>query len=242
MGTLSIAICPRLWNQEIGQQPSFYTHLLYNFLFATTMVVRQLNAVMLLLLLQAISVFSAYTNLPDVPQGVFNVSTRIEIRSNIHAAWKALTDFPKYPEWNPFVRASIMISSDNATLRDQHPREGRQLFLRTQIPALPLPVNRDTPDVEANTQYSYENVTRVQPKEGRLAWKFIADPNHPNLQSERWSAVSNIGHGKVLYESREVFHGPIAERLKSLLGKTLQDCFTAQGKALKALLEKCDKD
>lgn len=207
------------------------------------MVVLQLNAVMLLLLLQAISVFSAYTNLldvpytnlPDVPQGVFNVSTRIEIRSNKHAAWDALTDFPKYPDWNPFVRASIMTSSDNATLGDQYPKEGRQLFLRTQIPALPLPVNKDTPDVEANTQYSYDNVTHVQPKEGRLAWEFIADPN---LQSERWSAVSNIGRGKVLYESREVFDGPLAEHLQSLLGKTLQDCFDAQGKALKALLEK----
>ena len=206
------------------------------------MVVRQLNAVMLLLLLSAISVFSAYTNLPDVPEGVFNVSTRIEIRSNKHAAWRALTDFPKYPEWNPFVRASIMVSSDNATLCDQYPREGRQLFLRTQIPALPMPVNRDTLDVEANTQYSYENVTHVQPKEGRLAWKFIADPTHPNLQSERWSAVSNIGHGKVLYESREVFHGPLAERLKSLLAETLQNCFKAQGEALKALLEGCDTD
>jgi hypothetical protein len=203
------------------------------------MVVRQLNIVMLLLLLQAISVFSAYRNLPDVPQGIFNVSTRIEIRSNKHAAWRALTDFPKYPEWNPFVRASIMISSDNTTLCDQYPVEGCKLFLRTQIPALPMPVNRDTQDVGANTQYSYENVTHVQPKEGRLAWKFIADPN---LQSERWSAVSNIGRGKVLYESREVFHGPIAERLKSLLGETLQDCFEAQGKALKALLEQCDKN
>lgn len=196
------------------------------------------KAFTLLLLLQTTSVLSTFSNLPDVPQGVFNVSTRIEIRSNKHAAWRALTDFPKYPDWNPFVRASIMVSSDNTTLHDQRPREGRQLFLRTQIPALPLPVNRNSPDVKANTQYSYENVTHVQPREGRLAWNFVTDTT---LQAERWSAVSDIGRGKVLYESREVFNGPLAVYLQSQLGGALQSCFDAQAKALKVLLEKCDK-
>ncbi|KAJ4343803.1 hypothetical protein N0V87_000085 [Didymella glomerata] len=199
----------------------------------------------LLLLLQAVRIFSTFTNLPDVPQGVFNVSTRIEIRSNKHAAWNALTDFPKYPEWNPFVRASIMISADNTTLRDQYPKENRRLFLRTQIPALPLPVNENTPDVEARTQYSYENVTAVQRKQGRLAWEFVPTTElerQIDLQSERWSAVSNIGRGKVLYESREVFHGSTAELLAAQIGGALQTSFEAQGQALKALLEDCDKD
>ncbi|KAJ4992746.1 hypothetical protein SVAN01_01792 [Stagonosporopsis vannaccii] len=200
------------------------------------MAARGFKAIVLLLFVQSISGFSTFTNLPDVPLGVFNVSTRIEIRSTRNAAWKALTDFPKYPEWNPFVRASIMVSSDNATLRDQYPREGRRLFLRTQIPSLPHPVNRHTADVEANTQYSYENVTHVQRKQGRLAWDFLDDSN---LQAERWSAVSDIGRGKVLYESREVFSGPAAEYLESQIGETLQACFDAQAQALKVLLEGC---
>lgn len=191
----------------------------------------------LLLFIHSIGVLSAFTNLPDSPPGVFFVSTRIEIRSTKNAAWKALTDFPKYPEWNPFVRASIMTSPNNATLRDQYPREGRRLFLRTQIPALPLPVNRHTPDVAANTQYSYENVTHVQRKQGRLAWDFLGDPN---LQAERWSAVSDIGRGKVLYESREVFSGSTAEFLEAQIGEILQACFDAQAQALKVLLEGCD--
>ncbi|KAF3040274.1 hypothetical protein E8E12_004848 [Didymella heteroderae] len=208
------------------------------------MAAPKITALVLLLLLQATGVFPAFTNLPDVPQGVFNVSTRIEIRSTKHAAWRALTDFPKYPAWNPFVRASIMISSENATLRDQYPREGRRLFLRTQIPALPLPVNENTPDVESNTQYSYENVTAVQRKRGRLAWAFIPTTEADqqlDLQSERWSAVSDIGRGKMLYESREVFHGTTAELIKVLTGEALQASFDAQGQALKALLEGCDK-
>lgn len=209
------------------------------------MAAYKLTTLSLLLLLQAIGVFSTFTNLPDVPPGVFNTSTRIEIRSNKHAAWKALTNFPKYPEWNPFVRASIMISSNNATLREQYPVEGRCLFLRTQIPALLLPVDENTPDVEAHTQYSYDNVTHVQRKQGRLAWEFV--PITPteqllDLQSERWSAVTDIGHGKVLYESREVFHGATALLIKVTIGEALQASFDAQGEALKLLLEDCDKD
>ncbi|KAF9698954.1 hypothetical protein EKO04_003114 [Ascochyta lentis] len=202
------------------------------------MLVHHLKVFALLLSLQTIGVFSTFTNLPDVPPGVFNVSTRIETRSTKHAAWEALTDFARYPEWNPFVRASIMVSSDNKTLPDQYPKEGRRLFLRTQIPPLPLPVNEDTPDVEVNTQYSYENVTHVQWKLGRLAWA----SNDSSIQAERWSAISNLGHGRVLYESREVFHGALVESLKNQLGKALQAGFDAQGQALKLLLEDCDKD
>lgn len=209
------------------------------------MAAHELITLTLLLLLQAISVCPMFTNLPDVPPGVFNASTRIEIRSNKHAAWKALTDFPKYPEWNPFVRASIMISANNATLREQYPVESRRLFLRTQIPALPLPVDGNTADVEAHTQYSYENVTHVQRKQGRLAWEFV--PTTPaehllDLRSERWSAITDIGHGKVLYESREVFHGATALLIKIQMGEALQASFDAQGEALKLLLEDCDKD
>ncbi|KZM19824.1 uncharacterized protein EKO05_0004154 [Ascochyta rabiei] len=202
------------------------------------MAAQHLKALALLLSFQIIGVFSTFTNLPDVPPGDFNVSTRIEIRSTKHAAWEALTDFARYPEWNPFVRASIMVSSDNITLPDQYPREGRRLFLRTQIPPLPIPVDKDTPDVELHTQYSYENVTHVQRGRGRLAWA----SNDSSIQAERWSAVSNLGRGRMLYESREVFNGALVKDLATQLGKALQAGFDAQGQALKLLLEECDRD
>lgn len=203
------------------------------------MEICRFRTLVFLLLLQIDSVFATFTNLPNVAQGVFNVSTRIEIRSTKDAAWNALTDFPKYPDWNPFVRAAIMIAPDNSTLRNQYPQEGKGLFLRTQIPALPLPVNRRTPDVEANTQYSYENVTHIQRKQGRMAWECSSCTD---LEAERWSAVSDIGRGRVLYESREVFSGSLAGYLETQLGAALQSAFDAQGKALKVLLEDCDKE
>jgi len=50
-----------------------------------------------------------FTNLPDVPPGVFNASTRIEIQSTFEAAWDALTRFPAYENWNPFVRLGLHV-------------------------------------------------------------------------------------------------------------------------------------
>lgn len=175
-----------------------------------------------------------YTNLPDAPPGVFNASARIEIKSTVEAAWEALNDFPNYAAWNPFVRYAIALSPENVTLPEQRPIENSRLFFRVQIPPLELPVNRDTPDDPLHTQVTYENVTHVQPELRRLAWKY-----HPDtlLDAERWQALSDFGTGTILYESREVYAGALAETLKSLMGEGLQKSFEGQAKGLKLFLE-----
>jgi hypothetical protein len=184
---------------------------------------------------QASTALGTYTNLPDVEPGVFNVSIRTTIRSTVPAAWDALTDFPSYPDWNPFVRSSTVVSFSNITLPEQYPVEGKYLWLRTQIPALPLPVDKDTSGVLMNTQFALEKIVAVQPELGRLAWKYATDTL---IQAVRWQAVSDIGDGMVLYESREVFSGLAAGVLKSLMVDKLQASFEAQGEGLKLWLER----
>ncbi|KAH7402723.1 hypothetical protein BKA66DRAFT_436125 [Pyrenochaeta sp. MPI-SDFR-AT-0127] len=191
--------------------------------------------ILFVLALGAITATCTYTNLPDVPPGVFEVSTRIEIFSTKRAAWDALTNFRDYADWNPFVRSAVVVSPLNVTLPRQYPVEGKRLFMRTQIPPLPLPVNRNTPDNLLNTQLAYENITHVQPRLGRLAWEYAGEFV---LQAERWQAVSDIRRGVVLYESREVFHGLMAPELEVALGDSLQKAFDAQGQGLKLLLER----
>ena len=129
-----------------------------------------------------------------------------------------------------------MISPDNITLPDQRPAEGRRLLQRTQIPPLPLPVDATTPDNLLHTQIAYENVTHVQPDRLRLAWAYAETPA-TLLAAERWQAISDLGHGEVLYESREVYHGSLASTLLATLGASLQEGFDAQGRGLKLLLE-----
>jgi hypothetical protein len=152
-----------------------------------------------------------YTNLPPpTSPGVFSASTRILIQNTTTAlAWTALTNFPAYAEWNPFVRSAVVVDEHNDTAPEQYPVEGLNLLLRTQIPPLKLPVDRDTRDNPLATQYAYEEITHVQPELGRLAWKYASDAL---VKAERWQAVSDAGDGAVLYESREVFDGLLSRR------------------------------
>lgn len=182
-----------------------------------------------------VGVTSEYTNLPDSPPGVFNVSARIEIYSTVEAAWETLTNFPLYANWNPFVRFGVVLSPDNLTLPEQRPVENSRLFLRVQIPPLDLPVNKDTPDNPLHTQYTYENVTHIQPELGRLAWEYEAVD--ALLYGERWQALSDLGNQTLLYESREVYTGALATALQATMGKGLQEAFEGQAKGLKLSLE-----
>ncbi|KAL5418511.1 hypothetical protein PMIN03_000991 [Paraphaeosphaeria minitans] len=180
------------------------------------------------------STLAQYTNLPDVAPGLFNVSARIQIdNTNISAAWDALTNFPDYPKWNPFVRSSVVVDSRNI-ISIQRPVENSQLLLCVQLPALPLPVNENTQGNPLNTQLSYENVTHVQPERGRLAWEYY--PN-PLMAAERWQALSVNGNGQVLYESREVFSGTLAPLTQKLYQQKLQESFNAQAQGLRLWLQ-----
>jgi hypothetical protein len=178
-----------------------------------------------------------YTNLPPpTSPGVFTASTRILIHNTTtHLAWAALTNFPAYASWNPFVRSAIVLSPPlNTTVPDQYPAVGLNLLLRTQIPPLPLPVNARTLDNPLATQFAYEEITAVQPDKGRLAWKYATDTL---VQAERWQAVSDMGGGDVLYESREVFEGLLSPVVKAGFGRNVQKGFEQQGVGLKMLLE-----
>jgi hypothetical protein len=178
-----------------------------------------------------------YTNLPPPSfPGLFSASTRILIHNtSTSAAYAALSNFPLYSTWNPFVRSAIVVSPLNITLQQQTPIEGANLFLRTQIPPLPFPVDEHTPDNPLATQFAYELITHVQPELGRLCWKYaVVDAV---VRAERWQAVSDMGGGTVLYESREVFDGLAAGVVKAGFGEDLQKGFDAQGAGLKRLLE-----
>ncbi|TID16883.1 hypothetical protein E2P81_ATG09440 [Venturia nashicola] len=178
-----------------------------------------------------------WVNLPTVPEG-FNASVRTEINATVQAVWDATLDWPSYPNWNPFVRKSIITDKNFQPLgQSQLVTEGAYAIFSVQIPPLPLPVNAQTPDVRRNTQSSKELVTHVQPDVGRVAWKGLLFPDW-FLMSERWTGVSLGSNGMAVYESREVFYGAGAGLLESLYKESLQQSFEAQGAGLKLYLER----
>lgn len=176
-----------------------------------------------------------YTNLPSVPPGLFTSHARVEIHNTtLSSAWHALTNFPAYADWNPFVRFAAVVSPTNITLPRQYPQIDAYLIMRTQIPPLPLPVNKYTLDNPLAISPAYELITTVDEERRRLAWRYVPEQA---LDAERWQALSDLGGGTVLYEAREVFSGPLAETLRALMEEGLQKSFEAQGEGLRVLLE-----
>lgn len=135
-----------------------------------------------------------------------------------------------------FLSSAVMVAADGITLPEQRPVENRLLVLRVQIPPLPFPVTSSTPDNPLNTQFAFENITHVDPSRGRLAWAYVTDKSL--LDAERWQAISDVGNGRILYESREVFSGALAPILMTTMGESLQKSFEAQAEGLKLLLER----
>jgi hypothetical protein len=116
----------------------------------------------------------------------------------------------------------------------QFPRENATLQLHIQLPALSLPVDAST----ANkwTQTAHVNITDVLPTRGRFGYVVVDLPSYA-LTSKRWTSVMDLGNGKTLYESREVFYGPIASVLKFAMQGTLNDGFEGMAKGLKMFVE-----
>lgn len=97
-----------------------------------------------------------------------------------------------------------VISSGDVRPQEQYPVEGKNLYLRTQIPRPALPVSKHTAGNPLSTQIAYDEITHVQTERGRLVWRYALDAL---VQAERWQAVSDMGNDMVLYESREAFDG-----------------------------------
>jgi hypothetical protein len=60
--------------------------------------------------------------------------TSIEIESTRQQVWEILTDFPSYPEWNPFIRSVVGEAVAGAKLRVRiQPPGGRGLTFRPRV-------------------------------------------------------------------------------------------------------------
>lgn len=138
------------------------------------------------------------------------------------------------------IRSSIVVDDEGKPLprEAQVLRENNTMYLSIELPAIEGPVNERTPDSWLQ-QMATVNITDVLPTRGRFAYDVIDMPKSV-LSSKRWTAVMDVGNGKTLYESREVFYGH-ASFLVRLLGGPMKDGFEAQGKALKKYVEERNK-
>lgn len=63
-----------------------------------------------------------------------SIATEITIRGNADQVWSVLTDFAKYPEWNPFIREASGAAIPGSRLNVRiHPPGGRAMTFQPSV-------------------------------------------------------------------------------------------------------------
>jgi hypothetical protein len=142
---------------------------------------------------------------------VKQIRTEIEIRSTPEIVWRILTDFSKYPEWNPFINK---ISGEL--------KEGSRLVAHMNINGS----RSITAKVILNKVDTYKE----------LRW--IGHAGTSGLfEGEHFFSIDSLGNDNVKFTHGEIFTGFLIPLLSRRLDKAIQS-YEAMNKSLKALAEK----
>ena len=107
--------------------------------------------------------------------------TEIEIQASAERVWQLLTDFPSFPQWNPFIRKA----SGNI-------RVGERLEVRLQPSGASAMTFRPT-------------VLKVEPNR---EFRWLGHLLIPGLfDGEHIFTIEPLGEGRVRFTQREVFTG-----------------------------------
>ena len=138
--------------------------------------------------------------------------TEIEIEAPAERIWEIVTDFARFPQWNPFIR-----------------RIGGSLR-----PGEQLEVHFQSPDSRGMT--FRPKVLTVEPNK-ELSW--IGHLIIPGLfDGEHHLAVQPIGEGRARFVQREVFTGVLVPLLwKGMLNRDTRRGFEQMNQALKKRAE-----
>ncbi|MDX1351242.1 MAG: SRPBCC domain-containing protein [Putridiphycobacter sp.] len=139
------------------------------------------------------------------------IKTSISIQASASEVWAVLTDFEKYPMWNPFITS---ISGSVV--------EGKKITARI-IP-------------EGSKGMTFKPVILVKKEKEELKWignlffKGLFDGEHQFL-------ISDNGNGSVLFQQNEKFTGLLVNLFPESLYINSRRGFEAMNIALKALAE-----
>ncbi|TDL26884.1 hypothetical protein BD410DRAFT_473274 [Rickenella mellea] len=169
---------------------------------------------------------------PPAERGVFCILESKVINASPEKVWDTLLDFQSYREWNPFVRSITILDSSAKPATEQNGHsltEGTRISMQVHIPATLERTGWPNPhkvDIIVNT---YDNDRR------RVEWSPTGYPAWL-LRSRRWQTVSTVEDG-TLYETREVFAGPLVYLVNLLTGRDLRISLQRMAEALKTRAE-----
>jgi hypothetical protein len=142
---------------------------------------------------------------------VKEVFSEIEIQAPAECVWQVLTDFSRFPEWNPFIRR---ISGQ--------PKEGTHLKVHIQPPG-------------GKGRNFRPKVLKAEPKRefrwlGRLLIPRLFDGDH-------FFSIEQLGSSRVRFVQREIFSGLLVSFLAHGLDMKIRLGFEQMNQALKLRAE-----
>ena len=141
-----------------------------------------------------------------------DLETTIDIDAPTSRVWDVLTDFERYPEWNPFVR----------TLRGEI-REGARLHVELGPPGGKVMAFRPT-------------VTKAAPRQA-LGWLGTLGPGWL-FRGEHTFRLEALDGGRTRFHHGETFGGLLLPLLRKGLDTETRRGFEAMNAALKAEAER----
>ena len=138
------------------------------------------------------------------------IVTEIEINASPSQVWQVLTDFEKYPTWNPFIKKISGIAGRNEKLEVHmpDPRGGTMVFTPTGI---------------------------VAERDRELRW--LGRSEGDVFNGEHRFLIEPIQNKKVHFAQREKFTGSMVESLDDWLDTAVKQNFEAMNRALKQRTE-----
>jgi hypothetical protein len=139
------------------------------------------------------------------------IHTEIEIESSADRVWQVLTDFGRYPEWNPFIPRI-----------DGRPETGEQLDATLTPP----------------TGKAMRFKPRVVAVESGRQLRWFGHLFVPGLfDGEHSFRIEPIDSTRVRFVQEEVFTGVLASPILHFAGQATQHGFEAMNAAIKARVE-----
>ena len=136
--------------------------------------------------------------------------SEIEIQSTPERVWEVLTDFSKYPEWNPLL-----------THAEGELIVGEKVNLTAKSASSEMNLLCTVTTVESNRQFS---------------WKFHV--GLPMLfRGEHFFKIEPVDEHRVRFIDREIFHGLLVPLQSKNLETNAKPAMIAMGKALKERVE-----
>jgi hypothetical protein len=140
------------------------------------------------------------------------IVTEIEINAPTSRVWQILTDFEKYPTWNPFIKkiSGIPARNEKLEVHTPDPRGGTMLFTPTTLVA------------ESNRELRWLGRSEGDAFNGEH--RFLIDPIENN-------------NNKVHFTQSEKFTGSMVASLEGWLDTAVKQNFEDMNRALKQRAE-----